>query len=779
MNSIIKIAKNELRNLFYSPIAWFLSIIFMVMCAYFYTSILYPWAKMTFTMYRNKPSLIYWAVESVTSRIFLNPQNGFFINILPHIYLFVPLLTMGIISREFTGGTSKLLFSSPIKLRQIVLGKFLAIITYNLLMVLIIGIFMVSGFFDIKNLDIPPLLSAALGFYLFLCSLTAIGFFMSGLSNYQIVSAIASFTLLFILSRISGLWQEYDFIRDITYFLSISGRTEKMLIGLITTKDILYYLVIIYIFVSFTLIKMKSGRESKPWYIVTGRYIAVVLSGILTGYVGSLPRFTGYLDTTARQVNTIHPRTQHLIRKLNEGPLEVTLYVNLFDSHVGDGLPASRNIYLSTFWEPYQRFKPDMEFRYVYYYAAPDDSTLYRQYPGKSLKQIAGLTAKIFQVDSAMFKSPEEMRHIIDLAPEEHRVVMQLKYKGRTTFLRTCPEGETFWPTEQNMNAAIKRILGEHIPKVYFVQGELERSILKKGEREYYVLALSKKRTGSLLNVGFDADTLNLNTKDIPGDASIVVLADPRMDLSPAAKDKLNKYISQGGNMIISGEPGKQQIVNPLLSHTGVQLMNGQLVQPSFDETPDKIWAYFNPTSYHLSEEYYFRLFKHLWAHKAYGDSLKAPFAGIAALSYTSDSSFSIKPLVETMPGKSWLKAGKLIVDSTPPVFSPQDGDITAISFPATVQLTRQLKGKEQRIVICGDADWASNLRLIDDWARSVYSWVSYNETPVYTPIPYATDNKVMLSPAGAGIQKIVYPWVLPGLMLLMGTVLLIRRKRK
>jgi ABC-2 type transport system permease protein len=251
------------------------------------------------------------------------------------------------------------------------------------------------------------------------------------------------------------------------------------------------------------------------------------------------------------------------------------------------------------------------------------------------------------------------------------------------------------------------------------------------------------------------------------------------MDLSPAAKEKLNKYISQGGNMVISGEPGKQQIVNPLLSHTGVQLMNGQLVQPSFDETPDKVWAYLTPTSYDLSEEYYFRLFKHLWAHKAYGDSLKAPFAGMTALSYTSDSSFAIKPLVETMPGKSWLKAGRLVTDSTPPVFSPQDGDIEAISFPAAVQLTRQLKGKEQRIIICGDADWGSNLRLIDDWARSVYSWVSYNETPVYTPIPYATDNKLMLSPAGAGIQKIVYPWVLPGLTLLVGAVLLIRRKRK
>ncbi len=41
--------------------------------------------------------------------------------------------------------------------------------------------------------------------------------------------------------------------------------------------------------------------------------------------------------------------------------------------------------------------------------------------------------------------------------------------------------------------------------------------------------------------------------------------------------------------MLISGEPGKQQVLNPVLEQLGVQLMNGQLVQPGFDETPDKI----------------------------------------------------------------------------------------------------------------------------------------------------------------------------------------------
>lgn len=779
MRIIIKIAKNELKNLFYSPVAWFLAIIMMVMCAFYYTGLMYPHAKSFDSEYRNNPNIIFWASESVTETIFSNLNGGFFSYLMQHLYLFIPLLTMGIISREFNSGSIRLLYSSPVKLRTIVLGKYLAITVYNLLLVMIVGIFIVSGFFDIKNLDYPPLLSAMLGIYLFLCALAAIGFFMSSLTNYQIVSAIASFTLLFILNRIGGLWQEYDFVRDLTYFLSIAGRTEKMLLGLIRTKDVMYYLIIIYMFVGFTLLRLKAGRESKPRYIKAGRYIAVIASGLLFGYICSLPRFTGYLDTTARKTNTIHPRTQQIINGLNEGPLEVTLYTNLFCDGAEQGFPVERNIYLTELWENYQRFKTDIKFRYEYYYTLPRyDSSLYKKYPGKTLQQIAGLTARMLQVDSAVFKSPEQMHKIINLEPEDYWMIMQLKYKNRTTFLRMAFKDKK-WPDEQNMNAALKRLLQAHIPKVYFVCGELERNIYKRGEREYYSHTIDKRKTGSLINVGFDIDTLNLTTQNIPADASIVVLADPRTDLNTAVLNKLKDYLNSGGNMLVYGKPGKQYVLNPLLREINVQLKDGQLVQPSVNETPDKTSIYFTESALSLAEEYWFMKFKYLWSKNVLEDSVKIPLAGAAAIAYATDSSFTVNTLFSTLPGSAWLKAGKLVVDSTAPVFSPQEGDIKQASFPVAVQLSRQINNKEQRIVISGDADFASNMRLVDDMARALYSWLAYNEFPIYTPIPYAKDNIIILSPTRAATQKIIYLWVLPGLLLVTGTVLLIRRKRK
>ncbi|WP_431216407.1 ABC transporter permease subunit [Puia sp. P3] len=279
---------------------------------------------------RNNPKWKNFGDTSLTSALFLG-QDGLIANVFQNVYLFIPLLTMGLISREINNGSIKLLYSSPVGLRQIVFGKFLAVLVYNLVLAAVLGLFFVTAAVNVKSIDVGLLLSGLLGFYLMVCAYSAIGVFMSSLTTYQIVSAISTFTIIFILTHIGSLWQKYDFVRDLTYFLSLQGRTAKMVGGLITTKDVFYFLIIMCMFLAFTILRLQRDVEARPWWKNAARYAFVALSGLLIGYLSSRPRLTGYWDTTACNLNTIHPRTQNILRQLEDGPLEVTLYTNLMD----------------------------------------------------------------------------------------------------------------------------------------------------------------------------------------------------------------------------------------------------------------------------------------------------------------------------------------------------------------------------------------------------------------------------------------------------------------
>jgi ABC-2 type transport system permease protein len=808
MKLTLKIAKAELRNLFYSPIAWFLTIAFMVECAISYTKLINNFASQQ----EMGGMGLNW-MKQLTYNVFTSP-NGLFGGIMQNLYLYIPLLTMGLISREINGGTISLLYSSPVKIREIVFGKYLAMMVYSLLLLFVIGIFMAAGIFDIKSADYGMLLAAALGFYLLLCAYSAIGLFMSSLTSYQIVAAVSTFVMIGILSYIGTLWQGIDFVRDLTYFLSLSGRTRHMLGGLITTNDVIYFMVIVYIFLSLTIFKLQSGRETKAWFVSAGRYVAILVSALIIGYISSRPALIGYWDTTANQDNTLTPNAQHIIKELGDDKLEVTAYSNFLDNYYWFGLPEQRNDYLGR-WEPYLRFKPDINFHYVNYYDMPLalGYNLFEGYKGKTIKQIVEQRAKGSDLNMAMFETPEQIKKEIDLKPELNRFVMKLTYKGRSTFLRVFND-QIIWPMEAEVSASFKRLLQAKMPKIAFVTGEGERKTTKKGDREYKTVTSDKTFRYALINQGFDVDTLSLGTQDIPDNIKALVLADPQNELSAAAIEKIKAYIAKGGNLMIAGEPGRQQMLNPLLKTLGVQLMNGMLVQESEDYAPTLVLPYLTKNGIGLSK----------LLDKPSVDTLPVSMNGVAGLSYHDTSGFHVQPLLTTKPGSvhnTMRRNPDLdIVNKKEEVNTTQRGGVTMVAvggfatpvsitsgvknslkpskltsannnsketFTTTLALTRQINGKEQRIIISGDADLLSNSELGRytpqvsnfNFSTALFNWLDYGQYPVDTSRPDAKDNRVTVSTDHVGFLKIVYIYIIPGLILIFAAVFLIRRKRK
>lgn len=778
MKLIYKIALNEIRNLFYSPVAWFLGIAFWILCALGYTDGLSRMANFQEIQTQNNPAFEGFGA-SLTDIILLS--GSLFSSVKNNLYFFLPLLTMGLIGRELNSGSIKLLYSSPIKPLHIVLGKYLAIVLYCLCLLAMLSIFLLSSLFSIAHVDGGLVISALIGLFLLICAYAAIGIFMSSLSTYQIVSGVATFLLIFVLTMIGSLWQQYDFVRDLTYFLSMAGRTERMLKGLVTTSDVLYFLLIIGMFLCFTYFKVKGAMESKSRSKTLMQYLAVLTVVLLSGYISSRPALIGYWDVTRDDNNTIHPNTQAVIAQFDQkSPLKVTLYVNLLGGGVDrGGLPINRKDYEIRLWEPYVRFKPDIQFDYVYYYdLMAGDSTLYKQFPKKSLKEIAGLVAKTMNVDPDLFISPEEIHKRIDLTPENKRVVMQLEYQGRKTFLRTFEDGP-FWPDQMNIAAAFKRLQQSKLPKILFSTGNLERDIFKTGERDYYFMARDINNRIAFPNVGFECDSINLDKQDIPAGTDVLVLADPKTTLSMLKQAKIQAYLDRGGNALIVGEPGKQAMINPLLAPLGVQLNPGTLVELSKNETPDVIRPNITKEGFNLSDQF-----------KAERDRLAAgksvvqgslDMRGTAEVSLRVSTDFKPLHILKTEPKReAYNTLGRLVIDSVPPVYTPAHGDTRKTSYTTLLGLSRKETQHEQRILIAGDADFLSTLRRASGvFSVSLLSWLDNNRLPVYAPRIEPKDVVLSISQTNAETQRMVMVYVVPVLILLTGTIILIRRKRK
>ena len=114
---IWKIAKKELQLLFFSPVAWFLLVVFTIQAGMLFVGRYHDYMKTN--EFGNGIQFM------VSFSLFVRALWG---QVSMYLYFYIPLLTMGLVSKELSSGSIKLLYSSPVSNTQIILGKFCAMI---------------------------------------------------------------------------------------------------------------------------------------------------------------------------------------------------------------------------------------------------------------------------------------------------------------------------------------------------------------------------------------------------------------------------------------------------------------------------------------------------------------------------------------------------------------------------------------------------------------------------------------------------------------------------
>lgn len=231
---MLAIFKRELRAYFTGPVG------FVFLAAYLAV------ADLFFYMY---------SVYSQSSDV-----SSTFSNLLFILSFIVPMLTMRLLAEEKKQRTEQLLFTAPVSITDIVLGKYFASVTVFLLAMLctltwpaIITMFGHPSF--------ATIFGNYLGLFTAGAAFIAIGLFISSMTENQIIAAIVTFVVYLGIYLMTAFASSVDSVllsRLVNWF-SIFARYQNFAIGLLALDDIVYFfsLTIIFLFLTTRVIEKK------------------------------------------------------------------------------------------------------------------------------------------------------------------------------------------------------------------------------------------------------------------------------------------------------------------------------------------------------------------------------------------------------------------------------------------------------------------------------------------------------------------------------------------
>lgn len=239
MTKVGAIWRKEFRSYWFSPIAYIVITVFLVLMNWFFFR--------TFYLVGNAD------------------VRGYF-GMLPWAFLFLmPALTMRQWAEELRSGTIETLMTKPVTDWEVVLGKYLAGVSFLVIvLVLTVTTPLTVSAISTNGLDWGVLLTSYLGTLLLGAAYLAIGGWAGSFTSNQIVAFIVGVALIFvgimIGERIVTMFVP-NFLVTVLEYLGLQQHYSSISRGVIDTRDIIYYVSVVFLFLYLTV----RAVESRKW----------------------------------------------------------------------------------------------------------------------------------------------------------------------------------------------------------------------------------------------------------------------------------------------------------------------------------------------------------------------------------------------------------------------------------------------------------------------------------------------------------------------------------
>jgi len=243
------IARRELFSMFLSPLAWIILAVIQTILGYMFLTNLD-------NFFMLQPQLIQIANTPGVTDIVVTPLMQVAAIIL---LMVMPLMTMRSLAEEKRNRTLSLLVSAPLGMSEIVLGKFLGLVLFILVLVSMLMLMPLSLYLGTSP-DGGKLLSIYLGMLLLLSAFAAIGLYLSSLTENQTIAAVSTFGVLLMLWIIDWVGSSVSNGQSVLTYLSILQHHQSMLEGVFESSDIAYYIILIVGFLGLTIRQLERER---------------------------------------------------------------------------------------------------------------------------------------------------------------------------------------------------------------------------------------------------------------------------------------------------------------------------------------------------------------------------------------------------------------------------------------------------------------------------------------------------------------------------------------
>jgi ABC-2 type transport system permease protein len=234
MTNTLAVAERELKSYFTSTIAWIIAAAFMAMSGFLFSVIL---------LNSNEASL------------------RFLISNLSVILLFVaPFLTMRLLAEENRLGTIELLLTNPVRDVEVVVGKFLGVMGFVVVM-LALTLYFPALLFVFGSPDPGPIVAGYLGVLLQAAAFLAIGLAISSTTENQIVAAFLAFAINLVLWLSESISQFVGQpLGPVMKYLSITSHFQDFSRGVIDSSHVIFFLSVVAAALFLTYLSLQTRR---------------------------------------------------------------------------------------------------------------------------------------------------------------------------------------------------------------------------------------------------------------------------------------------------------------------------------------------------------------------------------------------------------------------------------------------------------------------------------------------------------------------------------------